>query len=86
MGVDADTCGEKSGLDEYREDSANAIGEVESIPDNSTDDLSIGERVMGLMTQRFLMRTTLHSLQVLKRRIDAAIALRTRGANTISEI
>ena len=84
MGVDVDTCGEKSGLEEYREDSTNTLEEVESIPDNSTDDLSIGERVMGLVTRRFLMETSLDSLQVLKRRLDAAIHLRTRGANTIA--
>ena len=85
MGGGTDTHGEISALDEYREDSTNAIEETESIPDNSTDDLSIGETVMGLVTRRFLMKTSIESLQVLKRRLDAAIALRTRGANTISE-
>ncbi len=86
MGVDVDTCGEKSGLEGHRDNSTNALEEVESIPENSTDDLSIGERVMGLVSRRFLMETSLESLQVLKRRLDAAIALRTRGANTIAEI
>ena len=86
MCVDAESSGEKSGLDEHLDASANAIGEEETIPDNSTDDLSIGERVMGLVSRRFLMETSLDSLQVLKRRLDAALALRTRGATTISEI
>ncbi len=86
MGMDVDTCVEKSGLEEHLEDSANTIDEEETIPDNSTHDLSIGERVKGLVTRRFLMETSLDSLQVLKRRVDAAIALRTRGANTIALI
>ncbi len=84
MGVDVDSRGEKSGLVEEHEYSTNALGEGETIPDNSTDDLSIGERVMGLVRRRFLMQTSLESLQELKRRIDAALALRTRGANTIA--
>ena len=86
MGVDVDTVGQSSRSGEYREDATNPLEEVESIPDNSTDDLSIGERVMGLVTRRFLMEASLESLQVIKRRIDSAVALRTRGANTISEI
>ena len=86
MGVDGESSVEKSGLEEDRDDSTKEHEEVETSPDNSTDDLSIGERVMGMVSRRFLMETSLESLQVLKRRIDAAIALRTRGANTISQI
>ena len=86
MGVDGDTVAATSGLEAHREDSTKEHEEVETIPDNSTDDLSIAERVMGLVTRRFLIETSLESLQVIKRRIDATIALRTRGANTISEI
>ncbi len=84
MGGEADTRGQNSGLEEHREDSTKEHEEVETIPDNSTEDLSIGERVVGLVRRRFLMETSLESLQELKMRIDAALALRTRGANTIA--